>query len=198
VGKSLPAAKAAGARPRARVALAALAGLILGVGSVLAYVALGGRLPGMPAVVTAASPISLYDLLAVKSIPPQDLSVDRLNSSVREHWDKQPRNSDEAAYWLKQVVAREFTKSQVDALTRLGVLQYDQDRNPTGAESARLLWEIAAAREGCNALLNLGYLAQTETGKTPEERRQRALWWYDKAQRVDCKDAEGRIMQLGR
>jgi hypothetical protein len=199
--------KAADAR-RLRVALAAAAGFLLGIGSVLTYAAFGGPFPwghDRPEVATTPSPISLYDLLAVAPTSPlgtraQNLSADLLNNQLRDQLGGRtlPKNRAEAAYWLKQVVAKGLTQSQVDALTTLGKLHIDDGRNATSTESARLLWEIAAARDGCKALINLGYLAETDTSKSTGERREDALRWYGRAKAARCKDADERMRQLGR
>jgi len=179
---------------------------VLGAALVAGYSALGGRFPWTkPTVVRADSRFSLYDFLSVAPSSPHGTSAQSVPSEqwstlLREQWDGKgaPKDSAEAAYWLKQLVVNGITPNQVKALTALGYLQARDSRDAKVPESARLMWEMAATRGGCAALLNLGYLQENDPNVAPGERREGALRWYRRAADVRCDRADQAINRVSR
>jgi hypothetical protein len=187
-------------------AIAALS-FVLGAAIVLGYSAMGGTFPWnrSPPVANVVSQFSLYDFLAVSPVSPrgtspQSVPAEQWSNLVRQQWDgkSSPKDSAEAAYWLKQVVLNGITPNQVKALTALGYLEAGDIQGASGPEAARLLWEMAATRGGCEALLNLGHLQETEASRPPGARKEAALRWYQRAAAVKCDQAQEAINRLSR
>jgi TPR repeat protein len=151
-------------------------------------------------------PPSLYDTFAagptsplgapLASSRPEDY-VEMAVAYLRGR-DGKPQNPQEAAYWLKQIVAGSGNAKRERgwALLQLGLIAYDGGPTPAAAHQlARELWELAGAWDQPDALCNLGELA--ETGDDVEKPdRDKAIVWYTRARAAGCAKADAALTRL--